>query len=57
MQILVKSWFIGYDIVEVNDEELKQYEKVEDKVFQRIGNNFEAYNETKTIYKKISHPL
>lgn len=57
MQILVKSWFIGYDTVEVNDEELKEYEKVEDKVFQRIGNNFEAYNETKPIYKKISHPL
>lgn len=57
MQILVKSKFFGYGILEVNDEELKEYEKVEDKVFQRIGNNFEAHNETKTIYKKISHPL
>lgn len=55
MQILVKSKLFGYDILEISEDELKEYEKIEDKVFQRIGNNFEAYNETKPIYKKISH--
>ena len=55
MQILVKSKFFGYDILEVSEDELKEYEKVEDKIFQRIDSNFEAHNETKTIYKKISH--
>lgn len=53
MQILIKAKFFGYDIIEVTDEQLEQYEIIEKKNFTKINEHFKEIIETKNIYKKI----
>ena len=51
MEILIKSKFFGYDIIEVTDEQLKEYEVIDKKNFIKIDEHFKEVIETKNIYK------
>lgn len=52
MEILIKSRLFGYEIINVDENGLNQYEKIDTKEFGRITNDFKEIIENKPIYIK-----
>lgn len=52
MEILIKSKLFGYDIINIEENELNKYEKIDTKSFGKIGNDFKEIIEIKDIYIK-----
>ena len=52
MEILIKSRLFGYEIINIDENDLNQYEKIDNKAFGKITNDFKEVIENKPIYIK-----